>query len=45
LQILITHLQAEQLLRGPPHLLETLKTLNPFVAYTSGAVWGCFQLG
>jgi len=38
-QLLITHLQADQLSKAPPHIRKTAKTLDLMIINTDGWVW------
>ena len=39
IQLLITHLQEDQLAKAPPFIRKTVKALNPNTVGTDGAVW------
>jgi hypothetical protein len=39
IQLLITHLQEEQLAKASPHIKKTMKKLDPTIVNTSGVVW------
>ena len=39
IQLLITHLQEDQLAKAPPFIRKTVKALNPTTIGTDGAVW------
>jgi hypothetical protein len=38
-QLLITHLQGDQLLKAPPHIRKTARTLDLTIINTDGVVW------
>jgi len=39
IQLVITHLQEEQLAKAPTHIRKTVKELGPTLLNTSGLVW------